>query len=127
LKLQDWLSVKANHNLLAYGIEGKDWKAVGERQASYQSESEAKIFAWAQDYDNFTLDPFSSFIPDVAPVESAVAQMTSVITEYANPLYYGVVDVDQQLDKLKQAAEGAGLASIQEEMEKQANAYLNKS
>jgi putative aldouronate transport system substrate-binding protein len=109
LALQDWLSVKANHDLLAYGIEGRDWKAVGEdkyeglskynaapgfpgyalcwragmeRQAAYQSESEAEIFAWAQDYDNFTPDPFASFIPDVAPVESAVAQMTSVITEY---------------------------------------------
>lgn len=154
LALQDWLSVKVNHDLLAYGIEGRDWKAVGEdkyeglskynaapgfpgyalcwragmeRQAAYQSESEAEIFAWAQNYDNFTPDPFASFIPDVAPVESAVAQMTSVITEYANPLYYGVVDVDPQLDKLKKAAEGAGLASIQEEMEKQANAYLAKS
>jgi putative aldouronate transport system substrate-binding protein len=72
------------------------------------------------------VDPFASFIPDVAPVESAVAQMTSVITEYANPLYYGVVDVAPQLDKLKKAAEAADLAGIQEEMEKQANAHLAK-
>ena len=30
LALQDWLSVKANHDLIEYGIEGTDWEAVGD-------------------------------------------------------------------------------------------------
>jgi putative aldouronate transport system substrate-binding protein len=50
--------------------------------------------------------------------------MSSVMTQYANPLYYGAVDVDSQLSKLKTAADAAGLSTLQAEMEKQANAYL---
>ncbi|MEJ3749714.1 DUF3502 domain-containing protein [Actinomycetes bacterium KLBMP 9797] len=150
LKLQDWLSTKANHDLVEYGIEGTDWKPIGddkfealsqyttfpgyalswraslERKAAYMTESEQKVFAWAQDYDNFTVDPFASFVPDTKPVEQQISAITTVITQYANPLYYGVVDVDAQLDKLKKAAENAGVAKLQAEMEKQANAYLAK-
>lgn len=150
LALQDWLSIKENHDLIEYGIEGTDWKPVGtdgikqlsqysfpgfallwraklERKSSYMTESEKKVFAWAQDYNNFTLDPFASFIPDPTPVKQAAAQMNNVITQYANPLFYGVVDVDSQLSKLKKAAASSGLAKLQAEMEKQANAYLAKN
>jgi putative aldouronate transport system substrate-binding protein len=88
------------------------------------SESETAEFTWAQDFNNFTLDPFASFIPDSTPVKQAVANMSNVMTQYANPLYYGAVDVDSQLSKLKSAADAAGLSTLQAEMEKQANAYL---
>ena len=147
LALQDWLSVPANHDLIEYGIEGTDWEAVGddgikqlsqyafpgygllwraslERRSSFMTESEKKVFDWAQNYDNFTTDPFASFIPDVTPVKEPAAQMNNVIIQYANPLFYGVADVDTQLSQLKKAADAAGLATLQAEMEKQANAYL---
>ncbi len=147
MKLQNWLSVKENYDLVNYGIEGTDWKADGDdkfeslskyafpgyalawradlaRRTSVMTESESTLLDWAQDYDNFTVDPFASFIPDSQPVKAQLAQMTTVTTQYANPLYYGVVDVDSQLDKLKKAAQGAGLDKIQAEMQKQADAYL---
>ncbi|MFF0824559.1 DUF3502 domain-containing protein [Micromonospora haikouensis] len=151
MRLQDWVSVKENHDLLEYGIEGTDWKPVGEdrfealtqyssfpgyavswrasleRKASYMTESEERVFSWAQDYDNFTVDPFASFVPDNKPVEQQIAAMTTVITQYANPLYYGVVDVDPQLDKLKKAAAAAGVDKLLAEMEKQADSYLAKN
>jgi putative aldouronate transport system substrate-binding protein len=150
LQLQDWLSIKENHDLISYGIEGTDWepadgnkfkplsdyafpgyalswRASLERKSLSISATEEKIFAWAQNFDNFTVDPFASFIPDATPVKQQVAAMTNVITQFANPLFYGVVDVDSQLDKLKKAAEGAGVAKLQEEMEKQANAHLKKA
>jgi putative aldouronate transport system substrate-binding protein len=150
MKLQDWVSIKDNHDLVEYGIEGKDWKSVGddtfqalsqyttfpgfalcwrttlERKASYMTPSEEKVFAWAQSYDSFTEDPLASFVPDTKPVQQEIAAMSSVITQYANPLFYGVVDVNPQLDKLKKAAAAAGLNKLQAEMEKQANAYLAK-
>lgn len=149
MKLQDWLSVKENYDLINYGIEGTDWKPVGDdkfetltsysfpgyalawraslaRRSSVMTDSEEKLFDWAQDYGNFTVDPFSSFIPNVEPVKAQLAQMSTVITQFANPLYYGVVDVDSQLDKLKRAAEGAGLDKLQAEMQTQADAYLGK-
>ena len=50
--------------------------------------------------------------------------MNNVIIQHANPLFYGVADVDAQLDQLKKAADAAGLDALQGEMEKQANAYL---
>jgi putative aldouronate transport system substrate-binding protein len=147
MALQDWVSIKENHDLLEYGIEGTDWKQVGdnkyqqlsqytfpgyallwrtplELRTSLMTESEETEFSWAQDFSNFTLDPFASFIPDSTPVKQAVTQMSNVMTEYANPLYYGAVDVDSQLSKLQSAASAAGLSTLQEEMEKQANAYL---
>ncbi|MCU1528087.1 MAG: hypothetical protein JWP75_1850 [Frondihabitans sp.] len=147
MQLQDWVSIKENHDLLEYGIEGTDWKAVGdnkyeqlsqytfpgyalswrsdlELRTSVMTASEEKEFDWAQDFSNFTTDPFASFIPDSTPVKQPITQMSSAITQYANPLYYGAVDVDQGLSKLKQAADAAGLDKLQAEMEKQANAYL---
>jgi putative aldouronate transport system substrate-binding protein len=149
MQLQDWLSIKENHDLISYGIEGTDWEPADgnkfkplndyafpgyalawrpslERKSLSISPTEEKIFDWAQNFDNFTLDPFASFIPDTTPVKQQVAAMTNVITQYANPLFYGAVDVDDQLDKLKKAADGAGVAKLQEEMEKQANAHLKK-
>jgi putative aldouronate transport system substrate-binding protein len=147
MALQEWVSIKENHDLLEYGIEGKDWKQVGdtkyqqlsqytfpgfallwrtslELRTSLMTPSEEEEFSWAQDFSNFTLDPFASFIPDSTPVKQAVTQMSNVMTQFANPLYYGAVDVDSQLSKLKTAADAAGLSTLQAEMEKQANAYL---
>jgi putative aldouronate transport system substrate-binding protein len=149
LQLQDWLSIQENHDLLSYGIEGKDWEAVDghkfkqlsdysfpgfalawrsnlERKTATMSASEEKIFDWAQNYDNFTADTFASFIPDPTPVKQQLAALTNVVTQYANPLFYGLVDVQPQLDQLKRAADAAGLPILQAEMEKQANAYLKK-
>ncbi|HEY8701960.1 MAG TPA: DUF3502 domain-containing protein [Arthrobacter sp.] len=149
MQLQDWLSIKENHDLISYGIEGTDWEPADgnkfkplsdyafpgyalawrpslERKSMSISPTEEKIFDWAQNFDNFSLDPFASFIPDTTPVKQQVAAMTNVITQYANPLFYGAVDVDDQLDKLKKAADGAGVGKLQEEMEKQANAHLKK-
>lgn len=147
MQLQDWVSIKENHDLVEYGIEGTDWKPVGDKKyeqltqyafpgyalswrsdlelrTSVMTDSEEKEFDWAQDFANFTTDPFASFLPNSAPVKQQITQISSVITQFANPLYYGAVDVEQGLSKLKQAADNAGLAKLQAEMEKQADAYL---
>jgi putative aldouronate transport system substrate-binding protein len=46
------------------------------------------------------------------------------MTKYGNPLFIGAVDVDKGLDDLKKALDKAGLAKLQAEMAKQADAYL---
>ncbi|GAA4717554.1 ABC transporter substrate-binding protein [Phytohabitans rumicis] len=148
MQLEDWVSIKANHDLIQYGIEGTDWKPAGddkyeaitsystfpgyalswraklERKLSTISQTEDEIFTWAQNYDNFTVDPFASFVPDPEPVKRENAQVTAAMTQYGNPLFIGAVDVDKGLDSLKKAVEKAGLAKLQTEMEKQANEYL---
>lgn len=148
MQLEDWLSIKDNHDLISYGIEGKDWKPVGsdkyEALTTYNTfpgfalcwraklelktkditESEDEIFTWAQNYDNFTVDTFGSFIPDPDPVKRENAQVTAAMTQYGNPLFIGAVDVDKGLSDLKKALDKAGLDKLQAEMEKQANEYL---
>ncbi|NQX12679.1 ABC transporter substrate-binding protein [Microbacteriaceae bacterium VKM Ac-2855] len=148
MQLLDWVSIAENHDLLEYGVEGTDWKAVGddsyeaiseynnfpgyalswrvplERLSSLMDPTEKENFTWAKDYANFTTDPFASFIPDLAPVESENAQITAALAQYGNPLYAGAVDVDKGLDDLKKAVEGAGLEKVQAEIAKQADAYL---
>jgi len=147
LQLQDWLSIKENHDLLEYGLPDKDWKAVGddqyealsryafpgyalswraplERLASYTTETEKDWFAWAQDYDNFTTDTFASFIPDVTPVKSQNTQLAAAMVRYSKPLSAGAVDVDKGLDDLKKACQRAGLDKVQAELAKQGDAYL---
>jgi putative aldouronate transport system substrate-binding protein len=147
LKIQDWLSIQENHDLLAYGVEGTDWEAVGddkykalsdysfpgfsilwrldlERKADTISESEEEIFEWSKVYDNFTIDPLATFYPDVAPVEAEEAELTNVVTEYIKPIAAGTVDVDKGLDKVKKAAEKAGIEKVMEEMKSQISEYL---
>ncbi|GAB3173439.1 hypothetical protein GCM10027059_44460 [Myceligenerans halotolerans] len=148
MQLLDWVSIRENHDLLQYGEEGTDWTAVGddayepigeyanfpgfalswriplERRYSRMSESETDWFEWSKDYENFTLDPFASFIPDLSEIETEHAQITAAVTEFGNPLFAGAVAVEEGLDKLKQAVDQAGLAKVQEELNKQADAYL---
>ncbi|WP_448003092.1 ABC transporter substrate-binding protein [Agromyces bauzanensis] len=148
LQLLDWVSIQENHDLLQYGVEGTDWKAVGddayesigeynnfpgyalswriplERKFSRMSETEDRWFEWSKSYENFTLDPFASFIPDLSEIENEHAQITAAIAEYGNPLWAGAVDVDEGLDNLKRAVDQAGLAKVQEELNAQADAYL---
>ncbi|WP_235019840.1 ABC transporter substrate-binding protein [Ruania rhizosphaerae] len=148
MALLDWVSIQENHDLLQYGIEGTDWTPVGEdayeptsdyanfpgyalswripleRRYSRMSESEQAWFEWSKDYNNFTQDPFAGFIPDLSAIETEHAQITAAIGEYGNPLWAGAVDVDEGLDNLKHAVEQAGLATVQEELNRQADAYL---
>ncbi|MBT2517750.1 ABC transporter substrate-binding protein [Streptomyces sp. ISL-90] len=148
MQLLDWVSIQENHDLLQYGVEGTDWKAVGddayevtgeynnfpgyaiswrvplERKFSRMSESESGWFEWSKSYENFTLDPFASFIPDLSEIENEHSQITAAIAEYGNPLWAGAVEVDEGLDNLKRAVDQAGLAKVQDELNTQADAYL---
>ncbi len=150
LQLQDWLSIKDNHDLIEYGIEGTDWKAVGddqfqtltkyvfpgfalswrsnlERLASHTTESEREWFRWAQSYDNFTVDTFAGFIPDVTPVKGENTRLAAAMTRFAKPLFAGAVDVDKGLSDLKKACESAGVAKVQAELATQGDAYLKST
>jgi putative aldouronate transport system substrate-binding protein len=147
MQLEDWLSIKENHDLISYGVQGKDWNPVGtdklqqlstyvfpgfalcwraklELRSKDMTASESDWFDWAQSYDNFTADPFASFVPDVDPVKRENTQVAAAYAQYAYPLFFGVVDVDKGLSDLKKALDTAGLSALQAEMEKQANAYL---
>lgn len=147
MQLQDWVSVKANHDLVSYGIEGKDWKAHGDDEFEVLSkyvfpgfalcwriglertpvgmvDSERAWFGWAKDYGHFTTDPFTSFYFDQTPVKSEISRLASAYNQYGKPLFAGTVDVTSGLSRLKSAFEHAGLDKVLSQLETQADAYL---
>lgn len=147
LALEDWLSIPANHDLLSYGVSGKDWQSVGSKQyktlnsynfpgyvASWRATlertpasmlpSDLKWFSFSQDVNNFTAVPTAAFQFDPTPVKPQVAQLTAAFTQYALPLFAGSVDPTSGLSKLKTAFDAAGIDQVIKEAQKQLTAFL---
>jgi putative aldouronate transport system substrate-binding protein len=149
MELMDWLSIKENHDLLEYGIPGKDWQAVGdteykalgqytfpgyvmswrpslERTPSNMLSDEKKWYDFASKVDSFTLDPMSGFIFDTKPVKSQISQLDAAATQYQVPLEHGVVDPNQGLVQLQNAFKQAGYDQVQAEVQRQVDAFVAK-
>jgi putative aldouronate transport system substrate-binding protein len=147
LAFQEWLSIKENHDLLEYGIEGTDWKAVGddqlemvskynfpgftmawrvplERTPSNMIPSERKWFAWSQDFDNFQLSPLAGFTIDQTPMKTQVAEINAAYTRYMRPMQAGTVDTDKGMAAAKKGFGSAGLDATIAEVEKQLTAFF---
>ncbi|PZF80039.1 ABC transporter substrate-binding protein [Jiangella anatolica] len=147
MQLQNWLSIKENHDLLAYGIEGRDWTPVGNDQYELTSEysfpifgigwrvplertvvgmvdSERAWFDWARNFDSFVADPYAGFLFDPANVEAEIAQLIAAYTQYALPLFAGSVDTTPGLSDCQRAFEAAGYEKVLDEMKTQADAFL---
>jgi putative aldouronate transport system substrate-binding protein len=147
LALQDWLSIPANHDLLEYGVTGKDWQAVGAKQyktldqyafpgyvASWRASlertpasmlpSDLKWFTFSQQASNFTPVPTAAFQFDPTTVKTQVAQLNAAFTQYALPLFAGSVDPTSGLAKLQQAFTQAGIEQVLQESQKQLTAFL---
>lgn len=147
MQLQNWLSKQENHDLLAYGIEGKDWNAVGDSEYELTSDYSFPTFAigwrvplertvvgmvdterawldWARDFGNFEADPYAGFLFDPAPVEPEIAQLVAAYTQFAIPLFAGSVDSTQGLSDCQKAFEAAGYEKVLDEMKTQADDFL---
>jgi putative aldouronate transport system substrate-binding protein len=147
MKLQDWLSIADNHDLVAYGVEGKDWIAHGtdqyqslskytfptfalcwriplERTLVTMADTDKAWFNWAKSYDNFVPYSLAGFLFDQTPVKTEVAQLTSAFGQFGPPLFAGSVDVTSGLSKLQKAFASAGFDKIMAEMQSQADAFL---
>src|SRR5581483_9564379 len=132
VKLLDWLSIKENHDLVEYGIQGKDWQATGDKEFTALSEypsqfpgfaltwrpslertsanmlpDERKWYNWASDMNSFTYDPIGQFIFDPTPVKTQVAQLNAASTQYRVPLESGLADPIQGLAQLQKAFDDA--------------------
>lgn len=147
LRFEDWLSIKENHDLLQYGIEGTDWKASGdheyevtskynfpgytmswrvplERTPTNMVESERKWFGWSQKFDSFELSPLAGYVTDATPIKTQVAQMDANNTRYLKPLQAGAIDTDKGLNAAKKGFSSAGLDKVIAEVEKQLTAFF---
>jgi putative aldouronate transport system substrate-binding protein len=146
MALMDWLSIRENHDLLEYGISGQDWTAPSieeytpksgydfpgyviswrpdlERVSSTMIPEELSWYDWARNPASFTYDPYGPFLLDTTSINSEIEQLSSLETQYFNPLLLGLTDPVSGLSTLKSAFESAGYAQVQAEAQKQVTAF----
>lgn len=147
MKLMEWLSQQANHDMLQYGVEGTDWTADGdksyttksdyvfpgytmswriplERRPATMIDSEKRWLDFVQSFDNFDLSPLAGFTVDEAPIKTQLAQFSAGTPKYLRPLQAGNVDTDSGLEALKKGYGNAGLDKVVTEVEKQLSAFF---
>jgi putative aldouronate transport system substrate-binding protein len=146
IQFLNWANEKDNYDLLAYGIKGKDWEAVGEdmykatgkyRWYPYAwiwnpvdellnanfSKEDNDMYRWSMKAQNFIPDKIVGFNFDTNPVANEVAQFNSLSGEYMIPFYVGALEFDKNFEAFKQKATPAA-KKIQIEMQKQIDAFL---
>ena len=137
--------------LIRHGIEGKHYTAVGDTQvdktmgATLTENGYDYTYGWQfgtpfnqkwdisypdnieelfQEYnDSAIISPNNGFTFDAVPVETQVAALTNVISEYAPSLESGSVDPAEYIPKFLEALEANGAEALIEEVNNQLTAF----
>jgi len=144
----NWTAKKENYDLLAYGIEGRNYEAIGEDQYKPLEGSQYGYFPYAwvwnptTDRLNAGFDPVSiehykfnanadnlvssvltgfSFNPE--PVANEVSLYAAIEDKYYTTLFNGVKDPTEAFNAMKSEGEDY-LKKIQIEMQKQIDEFL---
>jgi putative aldouronate transport system substrate-binding protein len=151
IALMEWLSIKENHDLLEYGIEGENWKAVGDDQYEQISANPysfpAFVMTWrptlartstsmlpgdktwfdfCRNPDNFTPSPFIGFVANTEPVKTQFAKVDPLMGQYYSPMSSGILDPAKGFPELKVASEKAGIQKVIVEVQSQLDAFRKK-
>lgn len=144
----NWLNRKENYDLLAYGIEGKNWEDVGDGlykpipenpyagipfawgwnpkldriDASFP-EDVIELNKWERDPANFMPDILAGFTFDPNPVANEVAQLSNLSVEFYDPIVMGVVEPNEGLAAFKKNAYEV-VKKVQAEYQKQLDVFL---
>jgi len=139
-------------NLLAWGIEGKHYKKVGENQIDYADGVDAStsgytgMAQWAMGGSQFLDYLWVSEQPDkweqmsafnesaeisstlgwtfnAEPVKNEIATLKAAVTQYNAAIATGTVDYDTYYPKMKTALERAGLQKVIDEVKKQIQSF----
>ncbi|MFC5531464.1 ABC transporter substrate-binding protein [Cohnella yongneupensis] len=139
-------------NLLAWGIEGKHYKKIGENQIDYADGVDATSsgytgmaqwamggnqfldYLWASEkpdkWDQFKafnesaeISPNLGWTFNAEPVKNEIATLKAVVTQYNAAITTGTVDYDTYYPKMKTALERAGLQKVMDEVKKQLEAF----
>ncbi|HLT61772.1 MAG TPA: DUF3502 domain-containing protein, partial [Microlunatus sp.] len=147
MQLLEWLSIKENHDLLQYGVEGTDWNAVGdleyelasdyvfpgytmswqvplERRPKTMIESEKTWLDFVQDFDNFELSPIAGFALEGTKLKTELAQFSALTPKLLRPVQAGKVDPGSGVEAMKRGFSDAGLAAVIAEVETQLAAFF---
>jgi putative aldouronate transport system substrate-binding protein len=139
-------------NLLAWGIEGKHYKKIGENQIDYADGVDATtsgytgMAQWAMGGSQFLdylwvsektdkWDQMKAFNEsaeisatlgwtfNAEPVKNEIATLKAAVTQYNAAIATGTVDYDTFYPKMKNALEKAGLQKVMDEVNKQIEAF----
>ncbi|WP_339287554.1 DUF3502 domain-containing protein [Paenibacillus sp. FSL E2-0201] len=148
MDVANWLSIKENHDLLEYGVEGKDWEASGDLGFKQLSEysfpgfvmtwrptlvrtpdnmlpGDQEWFEKSRDAETFTLSPVSGFSFNAEAVKTEYAKVTPFFDSIYLPLSQGVVSVDKGKTMLKDKILGVGGQKVIDEIQKQIDAVTS--
>lgn len=152
----DWMFGTREHNeLFAYGIEGDDWKAVGDDGMEFINEDSSthytmpvysltlnpsyvranKIYREDEQlskYYNYSMDPttykkslLSGFTFNTSNVETEVAGITALSSELMTRYALYGDKTAAKIDEWHAAAEDAGLENVRKELITQVQAFLD--
>ncbi|RAP78735.1 ABC transporter substrate-binding protein [Paenibacillus montanisoli] len=143
----NWANEKENYDLLAYGIEGKHWEAVGtdaykeldelypwfpyawiwnpesNRENAAQSEEIRGWNLWSKDPNNFIEDKLTGFTFDDTKVKAESEQVAALFSAISGPLFYGTVDPEKTWEEYKEKA-APFTKKVQEEAQRQIDEFL---
>lgn len=114
--------------------EGADPTTLGMRNLGMGIQNDKFILPNASDRDDVLafLGEFSErsvypalagFVVDDSEISAEIAALTNIVDEYKRPLDLGTVDPEKALPELKQKLKEAGIEKVQEELNKQIDAY----
>lgn len=143
----NWTAQKENYDLLAYGIEGTHYEAVGDDQykqigtnysyfpyawiwnptmdrlnAGFDEET-IKHYQFNKDANNLTTSILTGFSFDPSPVINEISLYNATEDKYYSALFDGAADPDETWAKFKKEGE-ANAKKIQIELQKQIDAFL---
>jgi putative aldouronate transport system substrate-binding protein len=151
IQFLDWVNKNTdNYNMVEHGVKGKDWDLVGKDKWRNITGAEfgwqAYCLSWnplynlfpAEDDDNaiamqkliaqadyFVKDVTAGFSFNAEPVKNEIAQYQGIEGKYYPALMNGVLNPASTLAKFKSEA-APYLKKIQDELQKQVNAFLAK-
>lgn len=142
----DWANQKANYDLLSYGIEGQDWEAVGqdgfkplsadyplfgydwiwnptlERYNATLTQEDLKWWKWTKESTNFIKSVDAGFTFNPEPVAQEVATLKA--NSFVYPILLGSLEPNKGMEDFKSKL-GGTLKKVQDEYQKQLNAYIS--
>lgn len=144
----NWLSIKENHDLMEYGIQGKDWEPVGDTSYKVLSNysfpgfvltwrptlnrtpvtmmpDDKKWFDFSAVPANFTLSPTSGFSFNAEKVKTEYAKITPLHDSFFLPLSQGVLPADKGKATLEEKIVSLGGQKVIDEIQAQINAITS--
>jgi putative aldouronate transport system substrate-binding protein len=126
---QDDLLIQPPSGAASFGDTGynpnTDWMFGNVFNAFYTDPSQ--IGAWPETAElnaNARPSPLLGFTFDRSAVETEIASISAVSTEYADPLNQGLIETEEGLAALNQALIDAGIERVQAEMQRQVDEWL---